>query len=55
MTERILQRKIDRARARLSTLLEREEHLSKHGYWEIGYLKGQLNVMEDWLDDMKEG
>ena len=54
MTKRELERKISRAKEKLESLEEREEHLSKHGYWEIGYLKGQINVLEDWLDEIME-
>ena len=54
LTIRQIERKLDLARKRLAPLLDREEQLSKHGYWEIGYLKGQISVLEDWLDELKE-
>lgn len=54
MTERELERKINRAKEKLKSLKEREENLSKHGYWEIGYLTGKIGVLEDWLDEIKE-
>ena len=54
LTGKEVQRKLDLAKRRLQPLLEREEHLSKHGYWDIGYLKGQISVLEDWLDDLQE-
>ena len=54
LTVKEVQRKLDLAKRRLQPLLDREEHLSKHGYWDIGYLKGQISVLEDWLDDLQE-
>lgn len=54
MTEKKVERKINRAKEKLKLLEERKEHLSKHGYWEIGYLKGQISVLEDWLDEIRE-
>ena len=54
LTVKDIQRKLDLAKRRLQPLLEREEHLSKHGYWDIGYLKGQISVLEDWLDELME-
>ena len=46
-----IHRRIIRLKIQLNKLLEREEHLSKYGHWEIGYLKGQISVLEDWLDE----
>lgn len=54
MEKEILQRKINNAKKRLVELEEREEHLSKHGYWDMGYFKGKLSVLEDWLDELNE-
>lgn len=54
LTIKQIERKLDLAKKRLAPLLDREEHLSKHGYWDIGYLKGQISVLEDWLDDLQE-
>ena len=54
LTVKDIQRKLDLAKRRLQPLLEREEYLSKHGYWDIGYLKGQISVLEDWLDELTE-
>ena len=54
LTVKDIQRKLDLAKRHLQPLLEREAHLSKHGYWDIGYLKGQISVLEDWLDDLQE-
>lgn len=54
LTIRQIERKLELAKKRLAPLLDREEQLSKHGYWDIGYLKGQISVLEDWLDELKE-
>ena len=54
MTEKELERKINRAKEKLKALEENKDNLSKHGYWEIGYLKGKISVLEDWLDEIKE-
>jgi hypothetical protein len=53
-SKRILERKINRVTKKLATLKEREEHLSKHGHWDMGYLQGQLSVLQDWLDEIME-
>lgn len=53
MTDRELERKINRAKKKLDVLKEKEDSLSKHGYWSIGYLKGQIGVLEDWLDEIR--
>ena len=54
LTIKQVERRLELAKKRLAPLLDREEHLSKHGYWDIGYLKGQISVLEDWLDELKE-
>lgn len=54
MTEERLQRMINRAKEKLKDLEERKDNLSKHGYWDIGYFKGRISVLEDWLDDIRE-
>ena len=54
ITKERLQRSINRAKQQLEKLQEREEHLSKWGYEEMGYYKGRLSVLEDWLDEMEE-
>ena len=54
LTVKQIERKLDLAKKRLAPLLVREEHLSKHGYWDIGYLKGQISVLEEWLDELKD-
>lgn len=54
MTKKRLKRQIDRAKMQLTTLEERKSHLSKHGYWDMGYLEGKISVLEDWLDELAE-
>lgn len=52
--DRELQRRINRANKKLADLEARKEHLSEHGYWEMGYLKGKISVLEAWLDEVYE-
>ena len=52
MTEERLKRMIQRAEEQLKDLKEREEHLSKHGYWDIGYFTGRISALEEWLDEI---
>ena len=54
ITKERLQRSIKRTKQQLEQLEGRRERLSKYGYWEIGYLKGKIEVLEDWLDEMEE-
>lgn len=54
MKKETLQRKIKRAKEKLTALQEREDHLSKHGYWDMGYWQGAISVLEDWLDEIEE-
>ena len=49
-----LEIKIENAKRQLAVLEERKSHLSQHGYWDMGYFKGQISVLEDWLDEEKE-
>lgn len=49
-----LERRIANAKMQLAALEERKSHLSQHGYWEMGYFKGKISVLEDWLDEEKE-
>ena len=46
---KFLQRQIKKAKARIEELEARKDKLSNNGYWEFGYFKGRLNVLEDWL------
>lgn len=52
--EKELERKIKRSKEKLKSLEERKEYLSNHGYWEIGYFKGRIEILEDWLDEISE-
>ena len=54
MNERQLSRQIERLKKRIQDLEDRKDSLSVHGYWDLGYYKGQLAVMEDWLDAIQE-
>lgn len=51
---KFLQRQIKKAKARVEELEARKDKLSTNGYWELGYFKGRLNVLEDWLDELTE-
>lgn len=51
---KFLQRQIKKAKARVEELEARKDKLSPNGYWELGYFKGRLNVLEDWLDELTE-
>lgn len=51
---KFLQRQIKKAKARIEELEARKDKLSNNGYWELGYFKGRLNVLEDWLDELME-
>ena len=46
--------KINLLEKRLSRLLQRQEYLSNHGYWEVGYLKGRISALEEWLYELQE-
>ena len=52
--EERLKRMIQRAEEKLKDLKEREEHLSKYGYWDMGYFKGRISVLEEWLDEISK-
>ena len=39
-----LERRIANAKMQLAALEERKSHLSQHGYWDMGYLKGKISV-----------
>ena len=54
LTEKDIERKINLLEERLSRLLQRQEYLSNHGYWEVGYLKGRISALEDWLYELQE-
>lgn len=54
ITKERLQHQIERTKKLLADLEKRQEHLSKHGYWDMGYYKGKLEVLENWLDELEE-
>lgn len=56
MNKHQLLRQIERLKKRISDYEEKEAEgkLSSHGYWSLGYFKGKLSVMEDWLDEIEE-
>lgn len=54
ITKERLERQILRAKGKIQALKARENHLSKAGYWDLGYWQGKLTVLEDWLDELKE-
>lgn len=54
MTKERLEHQIKRTKNQIKELEDKQERLSKHGYWDLGYWKGRLTVLEDWLDDIEE-
>lgn len=48
------ERQLKRCQERESDLKEREENLSVHGYWELGYFGGKTSLYEDIIDDLKD-
>ena len=54
MTKERLEHQIKRTKNKIKELENEQENLSKHGYWSIGYWKGRLSVLEDWLDELEE-
>lgn len=54
ITKERLERQIYKYKEKLNDLKSREEHLSKHGYWDMGYFQGKLSVLEDLLDEIEE-
>lgn len=49
-----IKRQIKRCQERLDTLKSCETHLSKYGYWDMGYFQGRLSILKDWLDELEE-
>lgn len=49
-----IKRQINRCQEKLDALKSREEHLSIHGYWDMGFLRGRITTLEDWLDELEE-
>lgn len=55
MTEKEkIKRQIKRCQEKLDDLKSREEHLSKYGYWDMGYFQGRITTLKDWLDELEE-
>lgn len=53
MTKERLEHRIERTKKKIKELEIRENHLSKHGQWSLGYWKGILTILEEWLDELK--
>lgn len=51
-TREMLERHIARAKRRIEELENNKELLSKAGHWDLGWWKGRLTVLEDWLDEL---
>lgn len=47
-----LERTINRLKKDIQELEDKKDSLSKHGYWDLGYYKGQLSVLEMLLDEL---
>ena len=54
MDKRQLQRQIERTKKHIADYEARQDNLSVHGYWSLGYYQGKLTAMEDALDDIEE-
>jgi hypothetical protein len=53
-TKERLPHMIERNRAILKQLQDRQENLSVWGYRDMGYYEGRLSVLEDLLDEIEE-
>lgn len=49
-----VQRRLKRAREKLEAVMAKEDCLSKHGFWDMGCLRGEISVLEDWLDELND-
>jgi hypothetical protein len=58
ITEEQLTRKITRVKSQIKELeTQHEGKEDKFTYWggfSMGYLKGKLTILEDWLDDLQD-
>ena len=54
MDKRQIQRQIERTKKHIADYEARQDNLSIHGYWSLGYYQGKLTAMEDALDDIEE-
>ena len=46
MTKERLEHQIIRTKNQIKELEDKQEHLSKHGYWDLGYWKGRLTLQK---------
>lgn len=53
-TKERLPHMIERNRAILKQLQDKQDKLSVWGYRDMGYYEGRLSVLEDLLDEMEE-
>ena len=49
-----LKRRLKRAEERYLILKSKENNLSEHGRWELGYWEGRISALEDCIDDLEE-
>lgn len=54
MDKQQIERQIERTKKHIAEYEAREDSLSVHGYWSLGYYQGKLTAMEDALDDIEE-
>lgn len=54
ITKERIKRQIHRCEENLRNLEDNKDILSKHGYWSIGYFKGRITTLKDWLDELEE-
>ena len=54
ITKERVEHQIKRAKDAIEKLESEQEDLNEHGYWSLGYWKGRLSVLEDWLDELTE-
>lgn len=48
-----VQRKINRNNEKIKDLESREDKLSVHGHWDLGYFKGANSALENILDELE--
>lgn len=53
-TKERLQHQIDKANESIAKLEMNREDLNEHGFWALGYWKGRLSILEEWLDEVEE-
>lgn len=54
MSQQRLRRRIKRAEKQVTELTAKkaEGRLNEHGNWSLGYWLGDINVLEEWLDEL---